>query len=118
MNTLRSLLFGLALAFAVTSCTTVVPTPAVVPASASFDGAEQNSGIVAVQVDGSFVVTAHLRARYNALVDIYGESWAPAIKPDAGLSTISGSDLWTMTPQAMADFATMVQWRRMGRIVR
>ena len=117
MNTLRSLLFGLALAFAVTSCTTVVPTPAVVPASASFDGAEQNSGIITVDTDGTFVVSSHLRDRYNALGREYGAAFVPALVPDSGLAP-AGAGRWTMTPQAMANFATMVQWRRMGRIVR
>lgn len=117
MNTLRSLLFGLALALAVTSCTTVVPTPADVPATASFDGAEQNSGIITVDADGTFVVTGHLRDRYNALAAEYGPVFAPSLVPDSGLAP-AGADRWTMTPQAMAAFATMVQWRRMGRASR
>ena len=117
MKPFRLFLFGLALALAVTSCTTVVPTPADVPASASFDGAEQNSGIVAVQADGSFVVTSHLRARYNALAADYGSAFAPALVADSGL-TPAWPDRWTMTPEAMANFATMVQWRRMGRAAR
>lgn len=118
MKPLRYFLFGLALALACTGCTTVTPTPADVPAVASFDGAEQNSGIVGVQPDGLFIVTAHLRARYNALVADYGHEFAPAIVADYGLAPISGTDRWAMTPEAMADFATMVQWRRMGRAAR
>lgn len=117
MTSPRSLLLGLAIALAGTSCTTVAPTPADVPAAASFDGTEQNSGIVAARADGAFVVTAHLRDRYNALVAAYGAAFAPPLVPDAGLSP-AAADRWTMTPQAMADFATMVQWRRMGRASR
>lgn len=108
----------LAVAALMPSCTTVVPTPAVVPASASFDGAEQNSGIVGVQPDGLFIVTSHLRDRYNALVAVYGREFAPPLSSDSGLSPVGPFDRWTMTPQAMADFATMVQWRRMGRAAR
>lgn len=117
MKSLRLFLFGLALALAVASCTTVVPTPADVPAVASFDGAEQNSGIISTQADGSFVVTPHLRDRYNALAAEYGAAFAPALVADSGLAPADGGR-WTMTPQAMADFATMVQWRRMGRVAR
>lgn len=117
MITLRPLLLGLALALACTDCTTVTPTPADVPAVASFDGAEQNSGIVAVQADGAFLVTAHLRDRYNALVAAYGAAFIPQLVPDAGLSQDSAGH-WMMTPQAMVDFATMCQWRRMGRASR
>ena len=117
MKSLRTLLFGLALALAVASCTTVVPTPADVPVAASFDGAEQNSGIVAVTPSGLFLVTDHARARYNALVAAYSAAFAPQLVPDAGLSP-AGAGRWTMTPQAMADFVTMIQWRRMGRAAR
>lgn len=116
MKLFRHLLLGLALALACTGCTTVTPTPADVPAAASFDGTEQNSGIVGVQADGTFLVTAHLRDRYNALIATYGSLFAPPLSPDSGLSAVSGSALWQMTPQAMADFATMCQWRRMGRV--
>lgn len=118
MKLFRTLLLGLALALACTGCTTVTPTPADVPAVASFDGAEQNSGIVGVQADGTFLVTAHLRARYNALVADYGHEFAPPLSSDSGLSPVGPFDRWTMTPQAMANFATMVQWRRMGRAER
>lgn len=118
MKPLRHLLLGLALALACTGCTTVTPTPADVPAVASFDGAEQNSGIVSVQPGGLFVVTAHLRARYNALVADYGHEFAPAIVADYGFAPVAGSDRWTMSPEAMANFAAMVQWRRMGRAAR
>lgn len=117
MNSPRSLLLGLAIALASASCTTVVPTPADVPATASFDGAEQNSGIITVDTDGTFVVTSHLRDRYNALAAEYGAAFAPALIPNSGLAP-EGADRWTMTPQAMAAFATMVQWRRMGRASR
>lgn len=118
MKLFRTLLLGLALALACTGCTTVTPTPADVPAAASFDWTEQNSGIVGVQPGGLFIVTAHLRARYNALVADYGHEFAPTIFADYGLAPIAGIDRWTMTPEAMANFATMVQWRRMGRAAR
>ena len=117
MKPIRTLLLGLAIALACTGCTTVTPTPADVPAVASFDGAEQNSGIVGVQTDGLFIVTSHLRDRYNALAAEYGAAFAPPLVPDSGLAP-AGADRWTMTPEAMANFATMVQWRRMGRAAR
>ena len=118
MKSFHTLLLGLALALACTGCTTVTPTPADVPAAASFDGTEQNSGIVGVQPGGIFVVTAHLRARYNSLIADYGREFAPAIVADYGLAPIAGTDRWTMTPESMANFAIMVQWRRMGRASR
>lgn len=97
------------------ACSTVTPSPAPVPAVASWDGAEQTSGIVGLQAGGLFLVTPHLRDRANALMAEYGREFAPALSVDSGLARVAGSDLWTMTPEAMANFATMAQWRRMGR---
>lgn len=95
-------------------CTTVIPKPAPAAAVASFDGGEQNSGIVRVLPDGSFVVTAHLRDRYNALIALYGAQFVPALRTDAGLAPLPAAQ-WGMTPQTMVNFVTMVQWHRMAR---
>ncbi|MBK8477794.1 MAG: hypothetical protein IPL39_16260 [Opitutaceae bacterium] len=112
MKPFRIVLFSLLLALGIVACTTVAPSPAPVPAVASWDGTEQTSGIVGVQADGLFLVTSHLRDRANALIADYGREFAPALSVDAGLSRVTGSGLWTMTPEAMANFATMCQWRR------
>lgn len=115
MKPFRLALFSVLVALGVVACTTVTPSPAPVPAVASWDGTEQTSGIVGVQADGLFLVTSHLRDRAAALVADYGREFAPALEVDAGLERVAGSDLWTMTPEAMANFATLCQWRRMGR---
>lgn len=95
-------------------CSTVVPTPAPTPNMPSWDGGALNSGIIAVQPSGEFLVTAHLRARYNGLIAVYGNRFIPALQEDAGCVSVDGAT-WRMTPEAMSNFATMCQWKRMGR---
>ena len=94
---------------------TVTPEPVPITREIAFDGAEQNAGIVAVQADGSFVVTERVRARYNILIGEYGAKFLPALQPDAGIIPLPEPNRYAMTAAAMADYATMVQWRRMGR---
>lgn len=94
---------------------TVTPEPVPITSEIAFDGAEQNAGIVAVQADGSFVVTDRVRARYNILIGEYGAKFLPPLTPDAGLVPLPEPNRYAMTAAALADYATMVQWRRMGR---
>ena len=94
---------------------TVTPEPVPITSEIAFDGSEQNAGIVAVQADGSFVVTDRVRARYNILIGEYGAKFLPPLTPDAGLVPLPEPNRYAMTAAAMADYATMVQWRRMGR---
>ena len=94
---------------------TVTPEPVPITKEVAFDGAEQNAGIVAVQADGAFIVTERVRARYNALIAEYGTKFLPVLTPDAGITPAAEANRFTMTAAAMADYATMVQWRRMAR---
>src|SRR4051812_32139449 len=77
----------LSLIFLTLTACTVTPLT-VKPLVASFDGTNQNSGIVARNADGSYVITAHKRDRYNALVADYGAEFRPALKPDDGLEKL------------------------------
>lgn len=93
----------------------VSPTvPAALPAAAapSFDGAEQNSGVLSSTAAG-FLITPHLRDRYNALVARYGGDFAPPLRQDAGLER-QGPGTWEMSKQAMVNFLEMNAWRRAG----
>lgn len=94
---------------------TVVPDPVPISDSTAFDGAEQNAGIVAVLEDGNFLVTPRVRVRYNTLIEEYGDRFLPVLIKDTGIILRPGIDGYVMTPEAMASYATMVQWRRMGR---
>lgn len=116
-----SLLLACSLALGGCIGSTVTPD-AVVSEQASFDGAQQNSGILCVR-DGAFVVTEHFVERYNALIAIYGDSkdsltrlpyFVPALKRGHGVSQ-DEAGAWVMSAQAMSHFLKMNAWRKAGR---
>ena len=67
---------------ALAGCTTTVTPRIVQPAQASYSGASRNSGIIARLPDG-YAVDGVFRARYNALIDIYGREYH--LEHDAGM---------------------------------
>ena len=105
------LAFVLGIALVLSGCASTVAPDTVQAAQASFDGGEKTSGILSA-VKGGFVVTAHFRDRYNALVATYGESFAPALKPDAGITltqllSLPPRDQWQIDAEHMVDFVRM-----------
>ena len=94
-----------------TACTTVTPST-VIASAPSWDGTEQNSGIIGTFA-GGFNVTEHFRDRYNALVDSYGERFAPALRRNAGLS-IGPNGTFIIDPEHMEKFVRMNAWRKAG----
>ncbi len=104
-------LLALIFCLALSACGTVAPDR-VTSAAASFDGNEQNSGIISANANG-YVVTSHFRDRYNALVAIYGRDFTVPVKPDDGLQSISGST-WLIDRQHLSQFLEMNAWSRMG----
>ena len=102
-----ALLLGLALA----GCGTVIPTT-VQSSAASFDGNDQNSGIISANANG-YVVTSHFRDRYNALASIYGRDFSVPLVPDAGLMQIDAWH-WLIDRQHLSQFLEMQSWQRAG----
>ena len=86
-------------------CGTVTQSP-VLSKNPSYDGGLANSGIIN-RYYGSYIVTESFKNRYNALIEIYGNSkledgspiFVPALKKDQGVSYANGQ--WRMTMQAM-----------------
>jgi len=113
------LVAGVALLFWLDGCAAaVVPVP-VQAAQASWDGGEQNSGILAATPTG-FRVTGHFRDRYNALVEVYGKHFAPALRADDGLTyrqllSNPPQDSYEIDAQHMQYFIEMNAWRKAGR---
>lgn len=93
------------------ACTTVTPH-AIESHIASFDGNEQNSGIISVNANG-WVVTPHLRDRYNALVKIYGGDFKPRIEKDDGIRELPSGN-YLLDKQHAVYFLEMVAWQRAG----
>ena len=102
---------ALILCLALTACGTVKPER-VTSAAASYDGNEQNSGIISANANG-YVVTNHFRDRYNALAAVYGRDFTVPMTADAGLQQISDST-WLIDRQHLSQFLEMNTWSRAG----
>jgi hypothetical protein len=92
-------------------CSTVVPKT--IDANvASFDGNEQNSGILRSTPAG-YVITPHFRDRYNALIDVYGDDFLVHLKRDEGITPLSPTEL-LIDRQHLDKFLEMLAWQRSG----
>jgi hypothetical protein len=98
---------------AIVGCTTVTPRLVESPA-ASWDGTNQNSGFIGWS-GASGLITPHARDRYNALIQIYGQKFAPPLVADYGL-TATSSNVFLIKPEALTDFATMNRWRKLDAV--
>jgi hypothetical protein len=126
MTTLKDILFLVAspalTALAIvllTGCGTQVP-PLVESASASYDGAALNSGVVAL-VPGGQLVTPHWRERYNAMIALYGNRFAPPLQPDDGIvpastgpaaAGVSAATTYFVDDEHAVKFDQMNEWRK------
>jgi hypothetical protein len=95
---------------ALSGCAGTVSADRISAAAASYDGNDQNSGILSVNALG-YLVTAHFRYRYNALIETYGRDFSPPLTPDAGLTEIT-SARWMIDRQHLAQFLEMNAWHR------
>ncbi|AHF92485.1 hypothetical protein OPIT5_29350 [Opitutaceae bacterium TAV5] len=113
MKRLIPLLAAIVLVLGQPACTsTITPTP-VTPARASYDGDNQNSGVLAIDPAG-FVVTPRWRERYNLAIARYGADWRPTLAPDHGV--IARTDgTFLASREAMEKAIVMFSWLRMGR---
>lgn len=117
---------------ALPGCTgTITPKP-VAARVASYDGNEQNSGILgkwdgtvwksysnktdprpewmpAIAPEG-YYVTAHFRDRYNSLIKSYGDKFAPRLRKDEGL--IAVGPYWCINHQSLVRMIQMNTWRQ------
>jgi hypothetical protein len=84
----------------------------------AYSGNDSNSGVVAVTAAG-VEVTAGAEARYEALIDKYGEGLAshpflPVLTRKAGVTALP-SGHFVLDREHFADFALMAKWAREGR---
>lgn len=77
---------------------------------ATFDGNEQNSGLLKFTPDGA-LITAKARDRYNFLVREQGAKFAIPVKPDDGVTSAPGTtNLFLMDNEHFVKFETMTRW--------
>lgn len=101
------------LAAALCGCTIV--TPHTVNSSAySFDGTNQNSGVIGF-VGEQAEVTPHWRDRYNGMIAVYSKRFLPPLVPDYGL-TPTATNTFLVTPEAYRDFVKMNRWRKVDAV--
>jgi hypothetical protein len=92
-----------------TACT-VTPRIVRLP-SASFDGGAQNSGFQGFDSDGSGILTAHARERYNGLIRAYGSRFVVPLVVDEGLSARGTvPETWKIDPEHLVKFERMNRW--------
>ncbi len=121
----RSIVIAAVIAFtaviAFAGCTGTVTPERVHSAQASFDGADQNSGILKLLPHGA-VVTPKFRDRYNALAKTYSRRFAPPLRRDHGLRAVPGRDhgfpelaeVWEIDNEHLVKMLEMNAWRKMG----
>lgn len=102
----------IAVALVVSACTTTVVPKRVQASQPSFDGTNQNSGVISFDTNTmTGVVTPNWRGRYNALIGIYASKFLPPITADYGLTPRNDSN-YTATGEAFVDMAKMQIWKR------
>lgn len=130
----------LALMVLVFGCTSTVVPGEVKATVASWDGAQQNSGLLGFDGEGNAIITYHAYNRFVALVSDYGPYYKPPLMVHTSAVPItnypvqlfgsgkvigmltnpvpSGPGDWPyfrMDPEHLANFAEMNRWRKAGK---
>lgn len=71
----------------------------------SFDGNEQNSGIIDFFPDKGWLITNNALKRYNILIEKFGKMFEPSINKDYGLIIENNKNY--LSSEAMIKFALM-----------
>lgn len=94
---------------------TILPAPAPQEQQASFDGEQQNSGIIDYIPSVGYIITKNAKERYQSLVAIYGSSSLPLVLADSGISKYKKTDKFVMSSEAMTNFAIFSEKSKSGR---
>lgn len=100
------------LALILCACTTTVKPVKVAATVASFDGTNQNSGVISYDTSNHVgIVTTTWRLRYNLMAEIYAGKFVPPLTADHGLTLRTDGD-WNATAEAFVDMGKMQLWKR------
>ena len=113
---------GACIALWLFGCATAIAPKTNVSQRASYDNNVANSGILGIAPDGGRIVTLHFRDRYNALIDLYGDQFNPALKRDSGIGILPVNSKKTsrqagchIDKEHYIKMGQMVQWKLDGR---
>jgi len=96
-------------------CASTVRPKIAQSAQASWDGTEQNSGLIGIAPDGRRIITAHARERYSALMKDYGKFFErPVTDPNEGI-TPTGTNTFLIDPQHEEYFIDAIRWEKQKR---
>jgi hypothetical protein len=101
------------LALLLGGCATPVP-PLVESGAPSYDGKDLNSGVIAL-VPGGQLVTPHWRDRYNAMIALYGNRFAPPLATDDGILPAgpgNTANRYFIDNEHAVKFDLMNEWRK------
>lgn len=102
---------SLALVILLCGCAGTI-TPRIVQSSqASWDGNQQNSGLIGFDAVGNGILTLRAELRYQALVSDYGYRFKPPIQSADGL-ILTTTNTWLIDAEHLEKFATMNRWRK------
>lgn len=79
--------------------------------TASFDGGQENSGLIAIDSAHNGVLTPHARDRYNGLVSRYGGKFSPPVHQDDGI-TPTATNTFLINAQHLSYFARFNRWAK------
>jgi hypothetical protein len=103
------------LAIGLVACTSTVAPKPIKGAVASWDGGQQNSGLIGKDGPGYFLITEHARERYNGLIERYGRYYLPPLKADEGVTTTATNGVYRIDGEHLAKMIEMVAWKKEGR---
>jgi hypothetical protein len=104
---------GVCLGMLLSACGTVIP-PLVESSTASYDGKDLDSGVIAL-VPGGQLVTPHWRDRYNGMITVYGKRFTPALETDDGIVPAGPGDnasQYFIDNEHAVKFDQMNEWRK------
>src|SRR4051794_36740135 len=79
-------------------CTSTVRPVVVQARQPSWDGHQQNSGVIGIDTADNRILTPHARDRYNELMEAYGKAFRPEVHANDGI-TPTETNTFLIDPQ-------------------
>ena len=82
----------------------------------SFDGTNQNSGLIGFYFDGRAILTERAIGRYNGLILLYGTNFIPILHMNDGIELYQSNNVnyYLMDKEYLLHFTEMNRWYKKG----